>query len=983
MTSIAKWFRSLVDIRRGERMTVALMFAYGFLALTSYYVIKPARNSIFLDRVGSDMLPLIYILTAIFIIAVMVVYSRYVERIGRMTLLLGSIGFLAVTLVGFWWVLDPQSGLLSSGAFYIFVKLYPLLLVSQFWLVGNLLFTTTQARRLFGPIGVGLILGGIAGSGIAGGLADVIGTTDLLLVATAILLTCGGLVVALSPRMERAGGTSARLTEELSGTAVQLLRKSSHLKTIAAILGLTIVVGTLLDWQLNRAVEMEIAGADAKTEFFGLFYGVLNVVSVSIQVLITGAVLRRFGLRVALLVLPVGLALTSVGVLVIPGLITATLAKGTEGALRYSLDQSTRELLFLPVPETVKYKVKPLIDLGVYRGGTGLGGLLLLLFVNGLGFSLRAISIVTLVTIAVWLIAAVRMRREFGDSLRRLIGVRDVKLEELVVGRLNPSVWKEIGRVLRRGDEEQIEYALALLEIDPTASLADDVAPLLEHESPDVRARAVRLLEEMEADDYLDEVRGLLDDDSLEVQADAIQFLCRLDPDPLSDLEDFLEDDSLALRTAALGCLLRRRGDDGRSRGLDYVEELARSDDPEERRQAATLLGEIDDPAERAVELLSELVKDPEVAVCHRAMEAAGRSGVPELVPVLLDRLHDPDYRAPAAAALRAYGNAISEQLVDRMLDDHTPTDVRVVIPSRLLPDPDDRAVGRMLDALPEFEAVVRYEVLKALNKLRRRDPDRAFPDIDEEALIEREMEMAHEAIALARPLRESEDEHLLLLRTLEERKLQAVERALRTIALHEPPGDLYSAFTALNTGDDAITRQRGYELMDTVLPQRFRAVFATAVDPDTPDRGRRGAVRRRRGGPGGGARPTGGLRRSVARPPGAADPGRPPGAGHVGAGAAAAGGEPAGRGVEPPRERGGADGDRGARGAPGPYRDVRGRPDGGPRRHRDAGRGEGVGGRGDALPGGRARRHPPHRDRRSSRGEKGRTGSLLGRRGG
>ncbi|MGH7541073.1 MAG: hypothetical protein ACRELC_08750, partial [Gemmatimonadota bacterium] len=317
---IRRWLRSMVDVRTGERLPVLLMFLYGFLVLTSYYVVKPVRNSVFVDRVGADNLPYVYILTAFVVTLVMIFYSRHVDRVKQRALILGTFAFLIANLVLFWWWLGLGDTVLSSGTFYIWGKLYPLLLVSQFFLVANLIFTTRQARRLFAPIGVGLILGGIAGGAVSGFAAAVVGTENLLLVAGGFLGLAALIVMALAPHMT-ASEASGRLIEELSGDAWQILRNSTHLRTIAWILGLTIVVGTLIDWQFNSAVEQYVEGEDAKTAFFGKFFALLNIVSVLIQVLITGPVLRHLGVGIGMLALPLGLLGASAGVFLAPVLL--------------------------------------------------------------------------------------------------------------------------------------------------------------------------------------------------------------------------------------------------------------------------------------------------------------------------------------------------------------------------------------------------------------------------------------------------------------------------------------------------------------------------------------------------------------------------------------------------------------------------------------------------------------------------------------
>lgn len=414
---LARWLRRLTGVARGETAPVLLMGSYGFLAMASYYLIKPARNSVFVERVGAGNLPYVYIVTAAVVTVAIYFYSRHVERLDQRRLLLATFGFLTAGLVFFWWLLSRDTSFWSSGAFYVWGKLYPLLLVSQFWLVGNLVFTTRQARRLFAVVGMGLILGGIAGSVLTGALATVLGTEPLLLVAAGVLLACALICSLLFPRIRAATAPGAILSEELSGDAVRLLLRSSHLRTVALILGLTIVVSTLLDWQLNRAVELSVATEDEMTRFWGFFYMAVNVASVTVQAVLTGLVLRRWGVGAAVLVLPVGLLVAAVGVVAAPVLLAVALAKGASDTLRYSLDQSSREVLFLPVSTTTKYKVKPLVDLAVYRGGTGVGGLILLVAVQGLGFGIREVAVLAGGLALLWVAAAIRVRREYVASL--------------------------------------------------------------------------------------------------------------------------------------------------------------------------------------------------------------------------------------------------------------------------------------------------------------------------------------------------------------------------------------------------------------------------------------------------------------------------------------------------------------------------------------------------------------------------------------
>ena len=844
VSTIRSWLRSLVDIRRAEYAPVALMLGYGFLALTSYYVVKPARNSIFVDRVGADALPLVYVLTAVVVVGVMVVYSRYVERVGHLTLILSSMAGLGAATVGFWFLLrGGSSSVVASGGFYIFVKLYPLFLVSQFWLVANLLFTTTQARRLFGPIGMGLILGGIAGSSVAGFAGERLGTEALLLVATGVLGLCALLVLSLAPRIRKgSSGASARLTEDLSGSAVALLRDSTHLRTIAWILGLTIVVGTLLDWQLNRAVELFIEGEDAKTEFWGGFYAVLNVASVVIQLAFTSWVLRRFGVGLALFILPVFLGVASLGILALPVLGMVALGKGTEGALRYSLDQSTRELLFLPVPTDVKYKVKPLIDLAVYRGGTGVGGILLLIFVNQLGLSVRWISLVTLVAVGAWIWHAWRMRREFAESLRRLIGARDVRLEELLVQHLSAETRQELEAALECGEEEKVLYALSLLERVPSSTMIQPVRKLLDHPSQQVRGKAVALLTELEAEEAEQDVRALLRDSSLLVRAEAIRFVCEVsEDDPAQAMEAFLDAGDPEVEMGAVGCLVRHGDREQQEKGMERIRALATHDDVGHRRSAAVLLGQLAPLPEEGSELLSTLAWDEDVAVCRDAMEALGRAGDTSLVPLVLDRFRTPAYQPAAAAGLAAFGPAIHDELLDVLEDDEEALDIRVRIPGLLLPDADQAAVERLWRVLPEAPPSLRYRILKVLNKLRRNRDDLSFEELDPTAYVRDELGRAAWHLVAFEELRDDpadREEKDLLDTLLLQRYRESAERSVRALALQLSQSDLYAAFRAWESSQE-VSRQRGFELMDALMPREHRSYVDPLLNPDAEPRTR------------------------------------------------------------------------------------------------------------------------------------------------
>ncbi|NIP58186.1 MAG: hypothetical protein GWM92_12445, partial [Gemmatimonadetes bacterium] len=259
--------------------------------------------------------------------------------------------------------------------------------------------------------------------------------------------------------------------------------------------------------------------------------------------------------------------------------------------------------------------------------------------------------------------------------------------------------------------------------------------------------------------------------------------------------------DESEVRLAAVGCLLRYGGRAQRERALETVRELARSDDPAQRRTAAGLLGQLEQLPPELVPLLEELVRDPEVAVCHQAMEAAGRSRAPSLVPVLLERLDRPEYRQPARAALEAFGAPVHERLLEHLEDPGTSAPVRTTIPAFFVPDAEQETVEGLVALLPELEAPARYAVLKALNKLRRDRKDLRFGDLELEPSIRSELRLAYTWTALwadledgAAPPPAGSGRESFLGRTLRQRRSEAVERAFRALALQNSQKDVHAA---------------------------------------------------------------------------------------------------------------------------------------------------------------------------------------------
>jgi AAA family ATP:ADP antiporter len=428
-----RWIRRLgVDLRPGEGLPAGLLFFCLFLLLTFQIATKTVRQSTFIDSLGASRLPLVYLLVALASYPILRVYNRFVDRLRVDRLLAITCLSVAGVMVLFWWLMQrPWTWV--AVVFYLFTSIVYGLLGSQFWLVANHLFDPRQAKRLFGFITAGALLGGILGGQIARLASSSFGTGAVPLVSAGLLAVVAVLVVrarlfdGTEEELEHAG--ESKLDRARGG--FEVLRQSRPLKTIAAVVVLTIMVSQIVDLQFNWAVEQTTTTLDERTAFFGNFFSAMGILAFIFQLLFTARIHRARGIGFALRVLPVTLGAGTIGLILAAGLlpellVTAALVlKVGESGLRYSLDQSTRELLFLPIPSRLRVPAKAFIDVFVQRVAKGLAALLLLPVTFGLITAVDA-GWVSLVLVALWMVVIVSTAREYVRAFRELLKKRDV-----------------------------------------------------------------------------------------------------------------------------------------------------------------------------------------------------------------------------------------------------------------------------------------------------------------------------------------------------------------------------------------------------------------------------------------------------------------------------------------------------------------------------------------------------------------------------
>jgi AAA family ATP:ADP antiporter len=301
------------------------------------------------------------------------------------------------------------------------VGVFGVLAASQFWMMANLVFDVRQAKRLFGLIGAGAITGGITGGYLASLLAETYGMNGLLYGATILLFPCLPISWYLwrhfVPSQEKRPPQRIKAEEALS--PARLIIESRHLQLLSGIIALSVITAKLVEFQFSSFAALHLESAEELTSFFGFWFSTFNVIGLTLQLFFTHRLFQRFGVGKTLSILPAGLTFSSVLMFFFPGLNMATFSRLIDGSLKQSLLRVGIEMLFVPVSVEVKRRVKTYLDVMVDTVAGGLGGLLLLLLIDGFNLPLAKVSVFIFLFSLAWLACVFLMRSEYLNTFRK------------------------------------------------------------------------------------------------------------------------------------------------------------------------------------------------------------------------------------------------------------------------------------------------------------------------------------------------------------------------------------------------------------------------------------------------------------------------------------------------------------------------------------------------------------------------------------
>jgi AAA family ATP:ADP antiporter len=464
--ALERFLGLFADVRGGEGVTVVLLALDVFLLLLAYYIIKTVREPLILVSGGAEVKSYSAAGQAILLLGAVPLYAMLASRYPRRGLINMVTLFFVACLIVFC-VLRQLRVPFLGVAFYLWVGIFNVMVIAQFWSFANDLYTPEAGKRVFAIVAFGASSGAVLGGLITNRLTDRFGKEALPV--SLLLLTAGGLLILglvitnlIDLKQRRKAlvsiATEAKIAEEPMGKggAFKLVFRSKYLLLIALLMLFLNWVNTTGEYILGRtvsdaskkAVTVDTAGEfsneeyseaaaavateelsqeerdrriedyiyDKRSEvyigkFYGNFFSVVNLVSLIIQLFLVSRILKYLGVRVALLILPV-IAFGGYAILVFyPLLSMVRWAKTAENATDYSLQNTVRHVLFLPLTREQKYKAKQATDTFFVRAGDVLQAVLVFVGVR-LAFQTRHFALVNLFLVLIWIALAVLIGRE-------------------------------------------------------------------------------------------------------------------------------------------------------------------------------------------------------------------------------------------------------------------------------------------------------------------------------------------------------------------------------------------------------------------------------------------------------------------------------------------------------------------------------------------------------------------------------------------
>ena len=413
-----RWLQKSLNIEDHEVKAALSSFLFVVILMSAYYILRPVRDAMASDWTDAEV-SWLWTLNFFISTAVVAVYGIAVSRVRLQLLVPAMYGIFALTFVVFY-VLASTSGdqTLIDKSFYVWVSVFSLFHISVFWSFMSDLFNKEQAGRLFSIIAVGASVGGLIGPTIPSFFSESLGTDNLMLIASVMLLIPIPIIFYLqslkSSDLRNEDLYLRKPNATIGGnpfSGFKMFFANPYLLAIGLFIFLYTGVSSFVYFELKNLLS-ELSRVE-RTAVWAKMDLAVNILSITTGLFATGRIVGKFGMPVTIALVPV---LICVGLLILaisPFLAAVVTLQIVRRAGNYAVTRPAREMLFTRVDRETRFKAKPVIDIVAYRGGDMLMAWLFTGLTQGLGLGLAAVAMVGAGIAALWSMVGIYLGRWF------------------------------------------------------------------------------------------------------------------------------------------------------------------------------------------------------------------------------------------------------------------------------------------------------------------------------------------------------------------------------------------------------------------------------------------------------------------------------------------------------------------------------------------------------------------------------------------
>ena len=707
------FIKNIIKIKSGEGKMVLTFFMFSFFTIAMGLVAKTARDAYFLSRFDKSILPLMFLAIAIVISPILTFYTKLSKKLAARTVFMITCSIFAVSFI---FLQAIMTGYVIPIA-YIWIEIAVAIMIIQFWSYAGESFEPQQAKRLFGIIAGG---GSFAVMLIGMTLKPYVKTfgTDELLFISAGFLGLAFLFGNLSIQYFKKDQTKG--PKRPIKKAQKKKKMDPFIVGIATIVALSAIVTTLVDYQFKMIASATFPEETDLVGFFGTFYSIAGAASIIMQFFITGPILSRFGILLGLLILPFFLILGSTSILLAPVLLSASFAKFSDQTFKFTINSSSLELIWLPVPPEIRKVIKPQVSGTIKSIAEGIGGLVTFLLVKII--ALPYLSIVSLGSIVIWLFTSFKVKTGYVNQLQTAIAKRQIDFEELNVDVQDAAMVKTIEETLSSNDEIKQLFALEIIEGLPLSSWKKTIKRLFNDGAPEVQKRILSMAwDEESIISNEDIIQAMNNNNSVSAEATIVVGRRKL-KDALPDLENLLlNSDNQDVSAAAAAAILQIE-----SGPTDKAKMILNNmlDEQDDTTQATALKRLIYNDQILTNDKLKSFLNHNSEIISNVALNIAEKRKDESLVPAIISNLSIAQTSIQARQTLKSFSEElINEQFKQLIESNATSRKLRLGIIRTLREYPNEDSIELLISQLDNNDQDIYNTIVESLLAIARVNP--------------------------------------------------------------------------------------------------------------------------------------------------------------------------------------------------------------------------------------------------------------------